>query len=93
MATAGGGEPIGFAIAFEVDGAAHLHEMDIDPKHGRRGVGRQLIGAVTSWALARGHTRLTLSTFRDVAWNGPYYEGLGFRELPIERAGAVMLRR
>lgn len=91
VAAAEGGEPMGFAIAFDVDGAAHLHEIDVDPQHGRRGVGRRLIGAVASWALARGHTRITLATFRDVAWNGPYYRRLGFRELPAERAGAGLL--
>ena len=30
---------------------------------------------------------LTLLTFRDVAWNGPYYERLGFRALGDDELG------
>ena len=28
---------------------------------------------------------LTLLTFRDVAWNGPYYRRLGFAEMPDDQ--------
>jgi hypothetical protein len=33
------------------------------------------------WAAARGDDAVTLSTFRDLGWNGPFYERLGFRVL------------
>jgi hypothetical protein len=35
-------------------------------------LGRQLIAAVVDWARARGATALTLTTFADIPWNGPY---------------------
>lgn len=91
VVTAADGAAIGFAIAFDVDGAAHLHEIDVDPRHGRRGVGKQLVRAVESWAVQRGYTRMTLATFREVPWNAPYYHRLGFRELPAGQAGAGLL--
>ena len=47
----------------------------------RRGVGRALIVAVARWAKGCGDTDLVLSTFRDVPWNAPYYERLGFVEV------------
>lgn len=78
-------DPIGFAIVHIVDDCAHLHELDVDPRYARRSVGRALIGTVADWARASGYTALTLSTFADVPWNGPYYARLGFRPLETTR--------
>ncbi|MEV8379072.1 hypothetical protein AB0P21_40415 [Kribbella sp. NPDC056861] len=36
---------------------------------------------MAGWAAGRRLGALTLSTFRTVAWNAPYYARLGFREL------------
>ncbi len=40
-----------------------------------------LIQTVVDWAKAAGLPAITLLTFRDVPWNGPYYTSLGFRPL------------
>jgi GNAT superfamily N-acetyltransferase len=78
-----------------MDGAAHLEQVTVDPEWGRRGIGRRLIDAVVGWAKADGRSALTLLTFRDVPWNGPYYARLGFAELPDDRLGPELaaLRR
>jgi N-acetylglutamate synthase-like GNAT family acetyltransferase len=47
------------------------------------GLGRRLIEAIADWARTRGATALTLTTFSDVPWNGPYYARLGFRTLDV----------
>ncbi len=73
--------PVAFAIAHTLAESVHLHELDVHPRHARQGLGRRLIEAVAAWARARGATALTLMTFRDIPWNGPYYERLGFRIL------------
>jgi GNAT superfamily N-acetyltransferase len=73
--------PIGFAVTAVIDGLMHLHELSIHPAHGRKGVGKRLINAVSELAKAQGKPALTLSTFRDVPWTAPYYERLGFRIL------------
>ncbi len=73
---------VGFAVAWVVDGEGHLDELAVTPAHGRRGVGRALVDEVVAWALAQGLTSITLTTFRDVPWNAPYYEKLGFRVVP-----------
>lgn len=75
-------EVVGFALASEVDGNAHLDEIDVHPEHGRRGIGSALIDAVVAWARLQRHRALTLNTMRDVPWNAPYYERLGFVILP-----------
>ncbi len=77
---------VGFALARDVDGYAHLEEMDVHPDHGRRGIGAQLLGAVIDWARAAGFPGITLITFRHLQWNAPFYERHGFVQLDHEEA-------
>jgi predicted N-acetyltransferase YhbS len=51
------------------------------PAYGRRGLGARLLEGVCDWAEAHGYPAVTLSTFRDVPWNGPFYRKHGFRDL------------
>ena len=81
VAVAPDGTLVGFALAHRVDDAAHLHELDVHPDHARRGLGRRLIEAVARWAREEGLRAITLTTFRAIPWNGPYYARLGFRTL------------
>lgn len=74
-------EPIGFAYADVVDGALHLEELDVLPSWGRRGIGRALVASVVAAARRAGLAAVTLTTFRDVPWNAPFYARLGFRVL------------
>jgi len=76
------GAVCGYALADLLDGAAHLEQVTVHPDFGRRGIGRRLVDAVADWARDRGLDAMTLLTFRDVAWNGPYYRRLGFVDLP-----------
>ena len=80
--------PVGFAIAHLHDDEAHLHELDVHPDHARRGLGTGLIRAVADWARDQGATAVTLSTFRDIPWNAPFYARLGFAPL----AARVIMR-
>jgi GNAT superfamily N-acetyltransferase len=74
--------PVGMVIASVRDAAVYVEEMDVLPGHGRRGLGTRLLARVCGWAQARGHPAVTLSTFRDVPWNGPFYRKHGFRDVP-----------
>lgn len=84
----GKGEELVVAAAIlalaERDGGrdAHLAEFDVLPAHQGRGVGARLLDACADWGRARGAARMTLTTYRDVPWNQPYYERRGFREIP-----------
>ena len=73
--------PVGVVIASQRDGAVYVEEMDVLPAHGRRGLGGQLLARVCAWAAEQGYSAVTLSTFRDVPWNGPFYRKHGFRDL------------
>ena len=71
----------GFALARRLTASLHLEELSVLPAHGRRGIGAGLVRHVAESAAALGYRRVTLATFRDVPWNGPFYERLGFRAL------------
>jgi GNAT superfamily N-acetyltransferase len=71
-------QPVGFAVASEVDGHAHLDEIDVHPDHGRRGIGRALVEHVCAWAQGAGYPAISLTTERDIPWNAPFYATLGF---------------
>lgn len=78
VATDSDNRRVGFALMSEIDGNAHLEELDVHPDHGRRGIGSDLVETVCDWATSRGFQFVTLSTFRDVPWNRRFYESLGF---------------
>jgi GNAT superfamily N-acetyltransferase len=73
--------PVGFAFVEIVGGQAHLDELAVHPNHGRRGIGAALVQTTIDWAGANDYTAVTLTTFRDVPWNMPFYERMGFRPL------------
>jgi GNAT superfamily N-acetyltransferase len=79
--------PVGFAAAILIDGGAHLYQVSVLPSHGRRGLGRALVLHVASWARQAGLAALTLTTFRHLPFNGPFYEGLGFKPIPVAKQG------
>jgi len=80
--------PVGFAVALPLDGLLHLEEISVHPSHGKRGIGTRLVHAVCEWAKQKGYGAITLSTFRDVAWNGPFYSRLGFVVLTEDELSA-----
>ncbi len=79
--------PVGFVLVDLVDGLPHIEQISVDPPYARRGLGATLMDHVSAWAAAQGHGAVTLTTFRSVPWNGPYYGRLGFAEVPDEARG------
>ncbi|QQS45231.1 MAG: GNAT family N-acetyltransferase [Acidobacteriota bacterium] len=81
VAVDGKDRPVGFAVAILLENYAHLHELSVHPKHGRKGLGRRLVDVVIQFARESKLSGVTLSTFRDIAWNAPFYRKLGFCEM------------
>lgn len=77
----------GLAALVELDGAAHLEQIAVHPDLGRRGIGGALLAASCARARDAGFGALTLTTFRDLEWNAPWYARRGFSELPREAWG------
>lgn len=78
------GEPVGFALTEPLKESLHLEELAVTPAHGRRGLGRALVEAVCHAARSRGFSAVTLTTFRDLPWNAPFYQKFGFAVIPPE---------
>jgi GNAT superfamily N-acetyltransferase len=83
---------VGFASVDVVDGLAHLSQMAVDPDHGRRGLGQALVEAVCEWARSERFGAITLTTYRDVPWNGPFYRSLGFSVMETLTPGLTDIR-
>jgi ribosomal protein S18 acetylase RimI-like enzyme len=81
------GRPVGYVEASTVDGRAHVDQVSVVPEAGRRGIGTALVRRVEDWGRERGLDGTTLTTFRDVPWNGPWYRRLGYRELAEDEIG------
>jgi GNAT superfamily N-acetyltransferase len=75
-----------------VDAMAHLWQLSVHPSESRRGRGSALVMAVCDWAASQGYAAVTLTTFRDVAWNGPFYARMGFRVLTDLAPGLAAVR-
>jgi GNAT superfamily N-acetyltransferase len=82
-----GGAVAGYLMDDVVDGGPHLEQVSVHPDHARRGLGARLVEDLVARARADGHHAVTLTTFVDVPWNGPYYVRLGFRPLADDELG------
>jgi GNAT superfamily N-acetyltransferase len=76
-----GGLAVAAVIFSPVDGAAYIEQIDVLPAHAGHRLAARLIDDVAIRSAALGLPRLTLSTFRDVPWNGPYYRRLGLSDM------------
>jgi GNAT superfamily N-acetyltransferase len=86
-------EPVGFVHVLLIEGHAHLEQLSVLPGYQRQGIGAALVRAAMDEARRAGHRRLSLCTYRDVPWNGPYYRSLGFTEVTDFAAYEQRLRQ
>ena len=80
--------PVGSALVTQPGRHAHLQQLDVHPNHGRQGLGTKLVRTVLVWAQRQGNSGVTLTTFRHVPWNAPFYQKLGFTVLVDEQLAA-----
>jgi GNAT superfamily N-acetyltransferase len=74
--------PAAYLLIDRVDNGAHVEQVSVHPDHARQGVGLALIDTAGMWAVRHNLAALTLTTFREVPWNAPYYARVGFRGFP-----------
>ncbi|MFD9076316.1 GNAT family N-acetyltransferase [Streptomyces lasiicapitis] len=70
--------PVAYLLADPLDGDLHVEQVSVHPDHAHQGIGRSLLEHLADRAAAEGVPALTLTTFRDVPWNAPYYARCGF---------------
>ncbi|HVU92576.1 MAG TPA: GNAT family N-acetyltransferase [Jatrophihabitans sp.] len=88
-----GRPPVGFVWLTEVAGLAHVEELAVIPKWMGQGIGTRLLDRAAEWARRQGYPAITLTTFADVPWNGPYYRGRGFVEVADLSPGLRAIRQ
>lgn len=70
--------PVGFICCETMGAELHVWELAVQTDWQQQGIGRRLMEAAIAHARAADLSRLTLTTFRDVPWNEPFYQRLGF---------------
>jgi len=77
---AGGTQPktVGFICAELVGDQMHILELSVAMASQGKGIGKALVNYLIDKARALGLIAMTLTTFREVAWNEPFYQHLGF---------------
>lgn len=76
-----GEQMVGFLASEPFRRELHIWEMDVLPVFQGRGIGAGLVRACLIDASNSGFKAVTLTTFRDLPWNGPFYARLGFEEV------------
>ncbi|MDF1585614.1 GNAT family N-acetyltransferase [Marinimicrococcus flavescens] len=88
-----GDSPAGFLAACELDGALFVIELSVAREHQGRGLGSALLDQAVAHAARAGMAAVTLTTFRDVPWNAPFYARRGFVELDPAALGPGLRAR
>ncbi|MGI3780900.1 MAG: GNAT family N-acetyltransferase [Janthinobacterium lividum] len=82
---------VGFVRLDLLDGDPHVEQVSVHPDHAGHGIGAALLTAAEELARNGGHHRITLTTYRDIPWNGPYYGPyygrLGWTTIPDDACG------
>ena len=84
--------PVGFLLAEAQEKSLFIVEISLHRVCQGKGLGRKLMAYMQEWASQRHFSELTLTTFRDVPWNAPWYARMGFEVLP-EASLSAMLRQ
>lgn len=74
------GAIVGFVCSEPLGDNLHIRELSVRHASQGKGIGLSLLEELASRAVAAGWPRLSLTTFRDLAWNAPFYARLGFEE-------------
>ncbi len=79
VAEAEGGTIVGFLNAESLGTSFHIWQMAVHPAHQKQGIGRKLVETAKHWAFSEKLAPITLTTFRNVAWNELFYRTCGFQ--------------
>jgi GNAT superfamily N-acetyltransferase len=83
---------IGFVAGELTDDGLYIEEVDVLMARQQQGHGRRLMQAAIDWARRQGLPGVTLTTFRSIPWNAPFYASMGFVEMaaPTHRLAATL---
>lgn len=85
---------LGFTAVQPKDGILYIAELSVREIHQGRGLGTLLLEKVfkharqTSESIGSSVAKVSLTTYPDVPWNGPWYQKRGFEEVSAETLGS-----
>jgi ribosomal protein S18 acetylase RimI-like enzyme len=82
----------GFAMFRPVEDRLYVEQIDVLPAFAGRRIGAALLDAATERARTAGLAGLSLSTFREIPWNAPYYRRLEFVDVAALTPGMAAIR-
>lgn len=82
---------VGFVMFRPVEDRAYVEQVDVLPAFAGRRIGAALLDAVAERAKTAELAGLSLSTFREIPWNAPYYRRLGFADVADDTLTPGML--
>ncbi|SZE99447.1 unnamed protein product [Blumeria hordei] len=81
---------IGFICGEEMDGNFHIVEISVSHEYQGQGIGKGLMTAMLEQITQeRSFKSVTLTTYRSLSWNGPWYSRLGFGEVHPRLLGSA----
>lgn len=86
------GEVVGYVRTGQHGEEFHVFELDVRHDRQGAGIGKALMAAARDEARGRGCLTVTLTTFRNLPFNAPFYARLGFEILdnPPPRLAAIL---
>jgi GNAT superfamily N-acetyltransferase len=69
---------IGFVAGEITDDGLYIEEVDVVIERQQQGHGRRLMQAAIDWARRQRLPAVTLTTFRSIPFNAPFYASMGF---------------
>lgn len=82
----------GFICGVGSGSELHINELSVGTEWQDRGIGKRLVNDFINVARQSEFLGVTLTTFRDVPWNEPFYQKLGFQTLVEEALGERLSR-
>ncbi|MCD5975597.1 GNAT family N-acetyltransferase [Pseudomonas quasicaspiana] len=73
---------MGFAAMRPLDGLLYLDNISVRPSASGMGIGANLLSAAIEHAESLGVRAVSLTTFREPPWNGPWFRKHGFLTMP-----------
>merc|ERR1711939_1023383 len=80
-------QPIGFLGGNYLSGNFHIIELSVAQDYQGHGIGSALVATMSQQVRQGGYRSITLTTFKDLPWNAPWYAKLGFAEVKVQEMG------
>ncbi|WP_017904043.1 GNAT family N-acetyltransferase [Pseudomonas asplenii] len=87
VATDDNDQPVGFLAAQTLDRSFFIVELSVHAGHQKLGLGAGLMAAAIAHARAERFATASLTTYRHLRWNAPFYARLGFVEAEAASLG------